>query len=168
MTERRAGRSRVNVARVLVGLIWLAGAAFNLLVTTRMEDPYGWIARDSAFPLYRWYFREVVDPHPVVWTLLLVAWEAATGGATLARGQWPRLGLTGGVLFSAFLFTLVWPYTLMMGPYALFLAWLARRHHRLSDRATEGPMLGAGRREAASPCGPRRRTAIDAGLGGQR
>lgn len=37
-------RTRLNTAaviRVAVGLIWLAGAACNALVTLRMPDPWG-------------------------------------------------------------------------------------------------------------------------------
>ena len=126
-TPHRRGLSGAGVARTVVGTIWLAGAVFNALVTLRMEDPYGWIADESRLGVYRWFFGEVVGAHPAVWTVLLIAGEAALGVLTLARGGWATLGLVGGVLFSAFLFSLASPYTLMMGPYALLLAWLGRR-----------------------------------------
>jgi hypothetical protein len=115
-----------TILRVTVGLVWLAGAAWNLLVTTRMEDPYGWLADGSRIAPWRWFFSEVVETNPLVWTVLLVAGEAGLGFLTLGPRQWARIGLAGGALFSAILFSFGTLYTLMMGPYAVLLAWLVR------------------------------------------
>lgn len=117
----------VTIARVTVGGIWLAGAAWNALVTTRMDGPYEWLAEGSPIPLYRWFFGDVAGAHPTFWTLALAAGEATIGALTLSHGRWARLGLGCGALFSAFLFSLATPYTLIMGPYALFLTWLSRK-----------------------------------------
>lgn len=114
-----------NIARVVVGLIWLAGAAFNALVTLRMSDAFAWL-EESPVPVYRWFFGDVVGAHPAVWTVLLAFGELVLGVLTLARGGWARFGLAGGALFSALLFSLGTVYTLVMGPYALLLARLAR------------------------------------------
>lgn len=124
---RRGGATGVGIARIAVGVIWLAGAMFNALITLRMDDPYGWIANESRSRFYRWVFAEVIGARPAAWTVLLIAGEAALGVLTLARGGLARLGLVGGACFSAFLFSLATPYTLVMGPYALLLAWLGRR-----------------------------------------
>lgn len=115
-----------NVARLVIGLIWLAGAAFNGLVTLRMSRPFEWLEA-SPVPVYRWFFRDIAGAQPAFWTLLLIAGEIALGVLTLARGGWARLGLAGGALFSLFLVSLGTVYTLVMAPYALLLAWLARR-----------------------------------------
>jgi hypothetical protein len=128
--KRRTGT--LDIARIVVGLIWLAGAVFNALVTIRMEDPYGWIAEKSPFRVWRRFFGDVVGARPAFWTALLVIGEAGLGVLTLARGGWARLGLAGGAIFSALLFALATPYTLVMGPYAIFLAWLARKGDRSS------------------------------------
>jgi hypothetical protein len=118
--------ARLEVARIVVGLIWLAGAVYNLLVTLRMPRPFEWLEA-SPVPLYRWFFTDVAGDRPALWTVALVAGETALGLLTLARGGWARLGLAGGALFSLFLVSLGTVYTLMMAPYALLLAWLAWR-----------------------------------------
>jgi hypothetical protein len=133
--RHRGGGDGIPIARIAVGGIWLAGAAFNAFVTRRMEDPYGWLADGSPVPIYRWFFGDVVGAHPTAWTVALAAGEATIGALTLCRGRWAQLGLAGGALFSALLFSLATPYTLVMGPYALFLAWLARQEHRWSQVA---------------------------------
>lgn len=115
------------IARIAVGLMWLAGAAFNLLVTLRMANPFGWLADGSKVTAWRWFFGDVVETHLTwLWIALLIAGETALGVLTLARHGWARLGLAGGALFSVVLFSFGTSYTLMMGPYALLLAWLAR------------------------------------------
>lgn len=135
MTTTRAttigSASPANLARMAVGLIWLLGAAFNLLVTLRMPDAFGWL-EESPVPLYRWFFRDVAGAHPAVWTVLLAGGEVALGVLTLARGGRAKLGLAGGALFSAFLVSLGSVYTLMMAPYALLLVYLSRKDYRRS------------------------------------
>jgi hypothetical protein len=117
--------------RIVVGLVWLAGAAWNLLVTWRMDDPYGWLADAARVAPWRWFFAEVVEAHRMLWTALLIMGETVLGVLTLGRRRWARLGLAAGALFSAALFSFGTPYTLMMGPYALLLAWLWRHEvHR--------------------------------------
>lgn len=125
-----AGRG-ATTTRIAVGLVWIGGAIFNLLVTTRMDAPFAWLEESPLRP-WRWFFAEVVAPHALLWTLLLVAWELAIGVLTLARGSRARTGLAGGVLFSLFLVTLQPAYTWMMAPYALLLGWLARHDHPAS------------------------------------
>ncbi len=119
-----------TLARLLVGGIWLAGAAWNTFVTVSMADPYGWLADDSVVPLWRWFFTDVVEQHPGMWTALLIAGELCLGLFTLGRGRRAQMGLLGGALFSMLLFSLGTPYTLMMGPYALLLLWLSRQEAR--------------------------------------
>ena len=113
------------IARRVVGGVWLAGAAFNAGWTLRQDAPWTWL-EESRVPVYRWFFGEVAGAHPAPWTVALIAGEVALGLLTLSQ-RWRRVGLIGGAVFSAFLFTLGTPYTLMMGGYALLLAWLARR-----------------------------------------
>jgi hypothetical protein len=54
--------------------------------------------------------------------VLLVLGELALGALTLGRGTLGKLGPLGGALWSALLFPLIWPYTLIMGPYAVALS----------------------------------------------
>lgn len=116
-----------NITRIVVGATWLAGAIFNLLGTMRMSRPYDWLT-ESPIPPYRWFFHNVVNAHPRRWTLLLAMYELAIGILTLGGGRRARIGLAAGSVFSAFLFSLATPYTLIMGPYAALLAWLARKN----------------------------------------
>lgn len=121
----------IALTRLVVGAVWLAGAAFNLLVTTRMSGPFEWL-EDSPVPVYRWFFRDIAGDRPVLWIVLLAIGEATLGLLTLTHGRTARIGLAGGALFSAFLFSIGTVYTLVMGPYALLLAWLARKHYSVS------------------------------------
>lgn len=126
--------------RMVVGLIWIAGAVYNALWTLRHTEFFGdeGIARDATLPIYRWFFGDVVAAAPVAWTLLLIAGEVAIGVLTLGTGIRARAGLWGGILWSLWLFPMLWPYTIMMGPYALLLAWLARGDQDVSLRDLVG------------------------------
>jgi hypothetical protein len=122
----------VEILRIGVGITWLAGAVWNLLVTRHMADPFGWLADGSWVAPWRRFFGGVVAAHRSFWTTLLIVGETALGVLTLARNGWARSGLIGGAVFSATLFSLGTSYTLMMGPYALLLAKLARHEFRRS------------------------------------
>jgi len=139
----RGRMGAVDIARAAVGLIWLAGAAVNAVVTLRMADPYGWLADGSRVRGYRWFFREVAGAHPTGWTLVLIAGEAALGVLTLSRGGWAKLGLAAGAMFSAVLASFSTPFTVVMGPYALLLAWLARHDGRPDRPSPIGRLAGA-------------------------
>ncbi len=123
--------TRMDIARTAVGLIWLAGAAFNALETMRMPEPFTWLEASPVRP-YTWFFRDVAGAQPVLWTTLLVVGETALGLLTLARGRTARVGLGLGALFSAFLFSLLTPYTMIMGAHAAALAWLATKEYPVS------------------------------------
>lgn len=128
-TIEEHGYQGAQAGRIIVGLIWIAGAVFNILVTTRMERPFDWIADESRLGVMRWFFGEVVSACPVGWTVLLAIAELAIGVLTLMKGQFAKVGLAGGVLFSLFLFGMATPYTVVMGPYALFLFWRTRKEY---------------------------------------
>src|SRR5687768_7293038 len=119
--------------RMFVGVIWIAGAAFNAMWTLRHPEFFGneGIAQDASLEIYRWFFGDVVARAPALWTALLILGEVAIGVLTLGGGRWARTGLWGGVVWSLWLFPLIWPDTIMMGPFALLLAWLLRGDLRL-------------------------------------
>lgn len=124
----------VEGMRLVAGAIWLAGAVFNAVWTVRRVDVYQAFADDSPLAIYRWMFGQVVSAHPALWTVLLIIGEALLGMLTLSRGTSAKLGLAGGAIWSALLFALLPPYTIMMGPYAILLAWLARGRYDASPR----------------------------------
>lgn len=123
-----------DMLRFGVGLVWIAGAVFNAVWTLGNTSFLGdeGLAREASLPIYRWFFGDVVSAAPVIWTLLLIGGELALGALTLASGRAARFGLWGGALWSLWLFPMLWPYTIMMGPYAVILAWLARGDLRWS------------------------------------
>jgi hypothetical protein len=127
MDRQRRQVTVTDVIRYVVGLIWIAGAVFNATWTMRHLDLYQGLASDATVPIYRWLFGDVVGARPAFWTVLLVIGELALGLLTLGSGWRARLGLAGGAIWSLLLFPLLWPYTLMMGPYAALLVWLAGR-----------------------------------------
>ncbi len=133
----RSGARGLAIGRVAVGATWLAGAVFNLTVTRGMHDPYAWLAEGSAVPVYRWFFGDIVAANPTFWTVALALGEAALGVLTLAPGRLATIGLAGSAVASLFLFSLATPYTMMMGPYALFVLLLLWAH-RHSDRPAGG------------------------------
>jgi hypothetical protein len=122
-----------TVLRMLVGVIWIAGAIYNALWTLRHPELLGddGLARDASLPIYRWFFGDVVAQAPVFWTVLLIIGEIVIGVLTLSKGVMARAGLWGGVAWSVCLFPLMWPYTIMMGPFALLPLWLLRRDRGL-------------------------------------
>jgi hypothetical protein len=120
-----------DLTRMAVGLIWVAGALFNAIVTLRVAQPYEAFAEDAHLWPYRWFFS-IVSDHPQFWTVLLIIGELLLGLLTLSKGIWAKLGLLGSVGWSLWLFPLLWPYTLMMGLCALVPLWLLRRSHDVS------------------------------------
>jgi hypothetical protein len=123
-----------TMLRMLVGVIWIAGVAFNALWTLRHPEFLGHegLARDASLGIYRWFFGDVVARAPTLWTVLLILGEIAIGTLTMSRGIRAKAALWGGVAWSLWLFPLIWPYTIMMGPFALLTASLLRDDHRLA------------------------------------
>jgi hypothetical protein len=87
VSEERLPKRRAELARIAVGLIWLAGALFNAIVTMRMAESFSWLAEGSRFSIWRTFFKEAVTRHPRRWTMLLIAGEAALGLLTLGKGK---------------------------------------------------------------------------------
>lgn len=153
--SRRGSADHLPIARVVAGCIWLGGAVFNALVTSRLDAPYAWLADGSRVAGVRWFFGDIVAARPEAWTVALAIGEACLGGLTLSRGRraWP--GLAGGAAFSVLLFALVTPYTVVMGPYGLYLAWLAREQYRRSRDTVLTTTLSS-RNEPGAPARARR------------
>ena len=144
-----------TILRMAVGLIWIAGAIFNALWTLRQPELFGdqGFGRDASLPIYRWFFGEVVAQAPAFWTVLLIVGEATIGILTMSRGPLAKVGLWGSVAWSLWLFPMQWPYTIMMGPFALLPAWLLR------DGDPRLSVLGVLGRVRHLPRGPRREPA---------
>jgi hypothetical protein len=123
--------SGVSIGGMGVGLIWIAGAVYNAVWTMpNARDAWHGLGEDATFGIYRWFFSDVVGAAPVAWTAALVAGEILLGVMLLGKERWARRGLLGSTIWSLFLSFLIWPYTLMMFPFALLTVWLLRWEHR--------------------------------------
>ena len=132
--NRQARIDGKTIARMALGLTWIAGAIYNLVWTLWHPELLGdeGFGANASLPVYRWFFGDVVGGAPAFWTVLLILGELGLGALTLARGVWAKAGLWGSVAWSLWLFPLMWPYTQMMGPFALLPAWLLRDEPRWS------------------------------------
>lgn len=121
--------------RMLVGLIWIAGAAVNISWSLRHPSAFSdALATDATFSIFRWFFGDVVASAPTLWISQLIVVELGLGILTLSRGTLARIGLAGSAVFSVVLFFVIWPYTFMMGVFALLPAWLLRATHSTNVR----------------------------------
>lgn len=79
-------------------MIAMAGVNAWLAATGRAGD-YRRFAEASRLPWYRRAFDAVLRHHPLPWVMGLVAFEAATGAATLAPGRTRLVGLGASTAF---------------------------------------------------------------------
>ena len=122
-----------TVGRMLLGVIWIAGAIFNAVWTLPSAfDVWEGLADDATFGVYRWFFGAVVGAAPDLMTLLLIVGELTLGVLLLARDPWARAGAALSVVWCLFLLFLIMPYTLTTLPLLALAAWLLRYDHEQS------------------------------------
>jgi uncharacterized membrane protein YphA (DoxX/SURF4 family) len=130
-TSRSPGFS--TVLRLVLGLIWIAGAVYNAAWTLRntstFRDDFG---AESTFAPYRWFFDSIVGSAPAFWTVLLVLGETTLGLLLLGTDARARLGLVLSAVWSTFLTFMMWPYTLTTIPLLVVSAVLLRYEHSVS------------------------------------
>jgi len=124
---------RPRAGRWFVGLFFLAmGLGVNL--TFVLRDPSQFVALGTAeplVPLYAAFFEQVVGRAPVLWGLLVVAFQLVVGVLLLGRGPSVRWGLAGATVFLLAI-TPLGPWTLANPLLAVALATLWRRPHDAS------------------------------------
>lgn len=118
------------ILRVLLGMVWIAGAIFNAVWTLpNADEALGDFGTTATFSPYRWFFDTVVGMSPAFWAVLLILAEVGLGILLLARDPWARIGLLLSVAWSTFLFFLIWPYTLSTVVFLVLAVVLLRYEH---------------------------------------
>jgi hypothetical protein len=118
------------IFRIGLGLVWLAGAAFNAVSTLPHPETFrDDLGQNSTFAVYRWFFDSVVGSAPVFWSILLILAEVLLGILLLGRDPWARYGLILSTAWCVFLFFVIWPYTLSTVPLLALSVWLLRYPH---------------------------------------
>ena len=118
---------RARVIRVVWGLVFVAGAVVNLLVTLPHPELYAEFADLTFFPFYRRLLLEVAVPNGRLISALVVAFEIGAGLLVLGGGKAGRIGLWATAGWTLF----VWPamgwYTIASPLLLAVPCWLLRR-----------------------------------------
>lgn len=90
-----------SIVEVAVGVVFVAGAAFNAVYTLRHAESFfstwadgAWFGPASAVT------REVVAPHARGFTMLLIAFQVVVAASLLARGPSVEPALLAGGTFA--------------------------------------------------------------------
>jgi hypothetical protein len=118
--------------RLLLSLVFLAGAAFNVLVTLRHPESLRGFADLAILHVLRLLILEWVIPYATLLVVLLIAFEVMVGVLLLARGTAVRLGLLAAVAFFVALVPVVREYGVANLPFFLVALVLLRREYPTS------------------------------------
>jgi hypothetical protein len=89
-----------NATRIFLGFFFIVmGIGFHLVLILRDSHGYDGFSTSALLPLYRWAFRAIVMPYPLVFALVAAAFEIALGLLMLSKGRYAQLGLITGSLF---------------------------------------------------------------------
>ena len=89
-----------NAGRAFLGLFFLVMAiGVNGSITFANPQAYAEYASGAMIPLYRDIAFAVVGPNPVLFGVLLMAFEIATGLLLLHKGKSVKIGLIGSMGF---------------------------------------------------------------------
>jgi hypothetical protein len=90
----------MNVARIIFGLIYLLGAAYNITFTIISgPESYRNFADVSFFPWYREAWMAVAAPNIALIVILLIAFEIGLGLLFIIKRKYLKLALILGILF---------------------------------------------------------------------
>jgi hypothetical protein len=97
-----------HIARIVFGIVLLAGSATNAFLALTQPEVYTSFADTAILPLYRDLWGSLVVPYLRFWLLLVVAFELTTGILILSKRVWVKVGLVGAILFFLFLVPFWW------------------------------------------------------------
>jgi len=106
---RTVGGIGWNIWRGVVGVAYLAAAAFNLFYTLPKGDLGAFLTADAWFPFVKDFVNGVVVPHNELIMVLVVLFEIAVGVLILARGRCVDVGVWASVLWVVFLMPFLRP-----------------------------------------------------------
>lgn len=98
--SRITGRSVAESARLLLGAVYVGGAAVHVVNWVSNRALYGEITPYILFDWYRELWSGLVLPNLGVLLPVLAVFELAVGVAVLQRGRLARVGLGLGALFN--------------------------------------------------------------------
>jgi hypothetical protein len=100
LAPRPAAGAWRNAARLGFGAFYLAMATYNATVTLpNAAALYKDIAEELAWPGVDWLLLHLVVPNAVLFTVLLIAFEAAVALLVLSKGRHVRFGLLAAITF---------------------------------------------------------------------
>lgn len=139
---RAIGGAGWNLWRALVGVAYLAAAAFNVGYTLPRSDELDGYADGAWFGFLEKFMDDVFMPNGALFMSLVIVFEIAVGVLILARGHLVDLGVAASVVWVLVVLPfLAWPY--LLTNLALVVAQgvvMLRRY----DRAVP-ELLGSGR-----------------------
>jgi hypothetical protein len=120
---------RPNATRLFLGFFFIVmGIGFHLILILSNPHGYDGFSASAYLPLYRWIFRELVMPYPLLWAIVAATFEIALGLLMLGKGRNVTIGLSLGGLFLLAI-TPLGLETLPNALLALGLAYLATRSY---------------------------------------
>jgi hypothetical protein len=97
---RCLGGQGMNVARIIFGVIYLLGAAFNIfMVSTQGWQIYAGFADGSFWPFYREAWQVIAAFNIAVFVILLIVFEIVLGLLFIISRKCLKIALILGVLF---------------------------------------------------------------------
>ena len=91
-----------TVLEILIGVLYLVGAGFNLVYTLRNgKEFYGGFVEGAWLPPARRFTESVVVPYSVPFTVVLVLFQVGVGLSILTRGGAVTPALVVGGVFAA-------------------------------------------------------------------
>ena len=90
-----------SLAEIAIGVIHGVGAVFNTVYTLRHSaDFYGSFADGAWLPPAEWFVRNAVIPNGVLFTVLLIVFQATIAIAILTGGDFVTAALLAGGTFA--------------------------------------------------------------------
>jgi hypothetical protein len=89
-----------NFLRLFIGVFFLLGAGFNLVLTFIDAGSYKNGGITAWPPFLQNFWNNVVSPNIVIFLILFIIIEVALGLLLLNKGKWVKIGFVGAFLFS--------------------------------------------------------------------
>ncbi len=122
-----------NAIRILMGIIYIFGAATNLIFALSNPQIYADFAAFSIIPFYKTFWAEIVMPNVTTWILLVAAFEMVMALLILSKGKLVKIGLCGVIAFNLVLIPFWWfGWALINLAMALVQMFLLRLEYRFS------------------------------------
>jgi hypothetical protein len=96
-------RQLFTFGRIGFGLLYLAAAIANVVMAFTDPEIYSTFTDETYIGFYDTLWTKYVDPHLAAWIVALSAVEFVLAGLLLTRRAHVRVGLAGGIVFTALL-----------------------------------------------------------------